>query len=146
MPRILLLANGCSGAGPKRYRPTTAATTTTAAADTNAGRHMPDHMGRTREAGLGALAKSTGGVGLRSAIKVVQDVLVEQKDRENAVADNQIGWLATTVALYDALEKDIKTAFPPIYQSIDKALIRFTDSDIHKNVAKTIGVLQILGN
>lgn len=96
---------------------------------------------------LGALAKSTGGIGLRSAIKVVQDILIEGSDIQKAVAENKVGWLATTVTLYDALEKDIRRAFPSIYRSVDKALtIRFPDSKIHKDISKTVAVLQILNN
>ncbi|MDB3898534.1 BREX system P-loop protein BrxC [Gammaproteobacteria bacterium] len=95
---------------------------------------------------LGALAKSTGGVGLRSAIKVIQDVLIEPQDDQDPVADQPVGWLATTVTLYDSLEKDIRRAFVSIHQSIDKVLLRFPDSPLHQNVAKTIGVLQILNN
>ena len=41
---------------------------------------------------LGALAKSTGGVGLRSAIKVLQDVLVERTEDDPPVADREVGW------------------------------------------------------
>ena len=95
---------------------------------------------------LGALAKSTGGVGLRSAIKVIQDVLIEPQEGQEPVADQPVGWLATTVTLYDSLEKDIRRAFLSIHQSIDKVMVRFPDSPLHQNVAKTIGVLQILNN
>jgi hypothetical protein len=95
---------------------------------------------------LGALAKSTGGVGLRSAIKVIQDVLIEAADAAGPIADRPVGWLATTVTLYDALEKDIRRAFPAIHQAIDKSFIRFSESSLHKDVAKTVGVLQILNN
>ncbi|MCI0663079.1 MAG: BREX system P-loop protein BrxC, partial [Acidobacteria bacterium] len=55
---------------------------------------------------LGALAKSTGGVGLRSAIKVIQDILVEGGNDRPPAAEQPVGWLATTVTLYDSLEKD----------------------------------------
>ena len=51
---------------------------------------------------LGALAKSTGGFGLRSAIKVLQDILVDDTDGHPPVADQPVGYLATTVTLYDA--------------------------------------------
>ncbi|MEW5817577.1 MAG: BREX system P-loop protein BrxC, partial [Spirochaetota bacterium] len=96
---------------------------------------------------LGALAKSTGGIGLRSAIKVVQDVLIEGVEGQEPVAEHEVGWLATTVTLYDALEKDIRRAFPSIYKSVDKALtIRYPDSKIHKDISKTVAVLQILSN
>ena len=57
-----------------------------------------------------------------------------------------VGWLATTVTLYDALEKDIRRALPSIHKAVGKALIRFPDSAIHQEVAKTVAVLQILGN
>jgi len=95
---------------------------------------------------LGALAKSTGGIGLRSAIKVIQDILIEGTKRQSPVAERPIGWLATSVTLYDALEKDIQRAFPSVHRSVGKALIRFPDTGIHQEVAKTVAVLQILGN
>ena len=96
---------------------------------------------------LGALAKSTGGIGLRSAIKVIQDILVEGSDDTKPIANQPLGWLATTGTLYDTLEKDISRAFPSLHQSVDKVKkIRFTESPLHQNVAKTVCVLQILGN
>lgn len=94
---------------------------------------------------LGALAKSTGGFGLRSAIKVIQDVLKGDGGAQ-AMADQPIGWLATTVTLYNELEKDIRRAFPSIHQALAKVLIRFPDSPRHQDIAKSIAVLQILGN
>jgi len=95
---------------------------------------------------LGALAKSTGGIGLRSAIKVIQDILVEGPDDQEPVANRPVGWLATTVTLYDALEKDIRRAFPSIHKAVGKVKIRFADSQLHLEVAKTVAVLQVLGN
>ena len=94
---------------------------------------------------LSALAKSTGGIGLRSAIKVIQDVL-KGEGGSKAMADQPVGWLATTVTLYDELEKDIRRAFPSVHQSVGKVQIRFPDSQLHQDVAKSIAVLQILGN
>ena len=94
---------------------------------------------------LGALAKSTGGIGLRSAIKVVQDVL-KGAGGTQAMADQPVGWLATTVTLYDELEKDIRRAFPSIHQAVGKAQLRFLDAPLHQGVAKSVAVLQILGN
>ena len=96
---------------------------------------------------LGALAKSTGGVGLRSAIKVIHDILTEGSDGKPAISEQEVGWLATTVTLYDALEKDIGRAFASLHSAVEKATkIRFPDSVLHQNVAKTVAVLQILGN
>ena len=95
---------------------------------------------------LGALAKSTGGIGLRSAIKVIQDILIEGPDGKTPVADCPVGWLATSVTLYDVLEKDVRRAAPSIHKAVGKALLRFPDSPVHREVAKTVAVLQILGN
>lgn len=94
---------------------------------------------------LGALAKSTGGIGLRSAIKVIQDVL-KGEGGSKAMADQPVGWLATTVTLYDELEKDIRRAFPSMHQAVGKVQIRFPDSPLHQDIAKSVAVLQILGN
>lgn len=96
---------------------------------------------------LGALAKSTGGIGLRSAIKVVQDILIDDSEGKPAIADQPIGWLTTTVTLFDALNKDIKRAFTSLHASVEKVTnIRFSHSELHQSVAKTVAVLQILGN
>ncbi|RWM88364.1 MAG: BREX system P-loop protein BrxC [Mesorhizobium sp.] len=95
---------------------------------------------------LGALAKSTGGIGLRSAIKVIQDILVEGAGSLKPVADREVGWLATTVTLYDALDKDIRRAFPSVHQAVEKVLIRFSDDVFCQGVGKTVAILQILSN
>lgn len=95
---------------------------------------------------LGALAKSTGGFGLRSAIKVVQDILVGSTNEHIAIANQPIGWLASTVTIYDALRKDIEKGAPSLYQSVQKVIIQYPNSKIHQEVAKTVCVLQVLGN
>ena len=95
---------------------------------------------------LGSLAKSTGGYGLRSAIKVIQDILVEGADGTTPIADQPIGWLANTVTLYDALKKDIEKGYPALHSSVNKVQIRFPGSELHQNIAKTVCVLQILEN
>jgi hypothetical protein len=95
---------------------------------------------------LGALAKSTGGIGLRSAIKVIQDILLEDNAGTPPVADREVGELATTVALYDSLETDIRRAFPSVYHSVGKVPIIFHGDDLKLRIAKTIAILQILGN
>ena len=95
---------------------------------------------------LGALAKSTGGIGLRSAIKVIQDILIEEHNGQPPVADRPVGWLATTVTLYDSLEKDIQRAFPSVHRAAETTCQFYNDSDLYQEVAKSIAVLQILGN
>ncbi len=95
---------------------------------------------------LGQLAKSTGGIGLRSAIKVIQDILVEGANGQ-PIANENVGMLANTVTLYDALEKDIKRAFPTKHQAVGKVKSsNFYDSKLHNNIAKTVAVLEILTN
>ncbi|MCP1675691.1 hypothetical protein J2T57_002841 [Natronocella acetinitrilica] len=96
---------------------------------------------------LGALARSTGGIGLRSAIKVIQDILIEGDGKRVPVAQQPVGWLATTVTLYDALEKDIERAFPNWHKAVNTVTkTRFPDSELEKRIAKAVAVLQILGN
>lgn len=95
---------------------------------------------------LGQLAKSTGGIGLRSAIKVIQDILVDGVNGQ-PITDQNVGWLANTVTLYDALEKDIKRAFPTKHQAVGKVLSsNYFDSELHINIAKSVAVLEILTN
>lgn len=98
---------------------------------------------------LAALAKSTGGIGLRSAIKVIQEILINSPaggDAENAAVEKPLGWMANTVTLYDALEKDIRRAFQPIHVAVGNTSIQHVDSKLHQDVAKTIAILQIVGN
>jgi hypothetical protein len=95
---------------------------------------------------LGALAKSTGGIGLRSAIRVIQDILIEGTDAEPPLADCPVGRLATCVTLFDALHKDVERAVPSVYQGIGKVRIQYPDSSLHQGIAKTVAVLQVLGN
>lgn len=95
---------------------------------------------------LGALAKSTGGIGLRSAIKVIQDILVEGPGGHDPVANQPLGWLATTVTLYDALERDIRRATPSIHKAVERVKERFPGALVTQQVAKTVAVLQILNS
>ncbi|GGP66822.1 BREX system P-loop protein BrxC [Shewanella saliphila] len=96
---------------------------------------------------LGVLAKSTGGIGLRSAIKVIHDVLVEGTDEQSPIADQNVGWLATSVTLYDALEKDIGAAFATKHKAVGRLYqSNWYDSANHQGVAKTVALLEILNN
>lgn len=95
---------------------------------------------------LGQLAKSTGGMGLRSAIKVIQDILIVGPKDHSPAANQAVGWLASSVTLYDALERDIQRAFGSLHKGVEKVGIRFPNSAPHVGVAKTVAVLQILGN
>lgn len=93
---------------------------------------------------LGQLAKSTGGFGLRSAIKIVQDILVDETAGKRPLAKEPIGTLVTTSTLFDALDKDIQKSFLQLYGGLTKTQIRFPNSKLHEDIAKTIVILQIL--
>lgn len=96
---------------------------------------------------LGVLAKSTGGIGLRSAIKVIHDVLVEGNDNQAPIAEQNVGWIATSVTLYDALEKDIAAAFATKHTAVVKLYkSNWCESANHQGVAKTVALLEILNN
>lgn len=94
---------------------------------------------------LGRLAKITGGVGLRSAIKVIQDVLTEQLPSENeALAEAEIGKLATTYHIYDVLKADIRKSYSHIVGAVDKIVEIYGVSSEQSKVSKSIAVLQLL--
>lgn len=98
---------------------------------------------------LGRLARKTGGLGLRSAIKVLQDVLVERGGRSGvgvSLADNPVGTLANTVTFYDSLRRDIQSSYSYIIEGVERVAQRFPAQPLYHDVAKSIAVLQILEN
>ncbi|MHB1308128.1 MAG: BREX system P-loop protein BrxC, partial [Limisphaerales bacterium] len=98
---------------------------------------------------LGCLARKTGGLGLRSAIKVVQDVLIEKGIRSGqrvSLADAPVGVLANTVTFYDSLRRDIQSSYGFIVDGVERVTQRFPNEPLYHDVAKSIAVLQILEN
>ena len=98
---------------------------------------------------LGRLARKTGGLGLRSAIKVLQDVLVDRGGRaagEPTLADAEVGALANTVTFYDSLRYDLQSSYGHIVEGVKMVSDRFPAKKLHLDVAKSIAVLQILEN
>jgi len=98
---------------------------------------------------LGRLARKTGGLGLRSAIKVLQDVLLDRGGRpsgEPALADAEVGTLANTVTFYDSLRHDLQSSYAHIVEGVTKVSNRFPGKKLHLDVAKSIAILQILEN
>lgn len=94
---------------------------------------------------LGKLAKVTGGVGLRSAIKVIQDVLTENLSSEsNALAEAELGKLATTYHIYDVLRTDIRKSYSHVVSAVDRIVALHGDGSFQSKVAKSIAVLQLL--
>ena len=98
---------------------------------------------------LGRLARKTGGLGLRSAIKVLQDVLVDGGGRggsESVLADGEVGTLANTVTFYDSLRRDIQSSYGYIVEGVQRVIERHPEQKTFHDVAKSIAVLQILEN
>ena len=97
---------------------------------------------------LGRLARKTGGLGLRSAIKVLQDVLVEHGGHDgghDALADRPVGALAATrgnLLFYDSLRRDIQSSYGYIVDGVERVAQRFPSE--HHDVATSIAILQIL--
>lgn len=96
---------------------------------------------------LGRLARKTGGLGLRSAIKVLQDVLIERGGGSKAsLADTNVGALANTVTFYDSLRRDIQSSYSYIVDGVERVADRFPSDQLAHDVAKSIAILQILEN
>lgn len=94
---------------------------------------------------LSVLAKKTGGLGLRSAIRVVQDVLTDAGQGNRPLADAPVGCLATPAHIYNVLRNDIRKSFQHVVDSVEKVQQVFPADALTIDVAKTIGVLQCLG-
>lgn len=90
---------------------------------------------------LKKLASSTGGVGLRSVIRLVRDILVD-----NHLADKNVGELANTEHFYDILFDDMERSkdFRDITESAQNAIKRFADDPLAIRICKTVAVMQIL--
>ncbi len=90
---------------------------------------------------LQKLASRTGGVGLRSVIRLIRDILVD-----NHLADERVGLLATPAHFYDVLRSDMEknNDYKEIVLSANQAVNRFQDSQLAILICKEIAVMQIL--
>ncbi len=89
---------------------------------------------------LQKLASRTGGVGLRSVIRLIRDILVD-----NHLADATIGQLAGPEHFYDILHDDMnKNAAKEIVYAADKAVRMYTGNELAVRICKTIAVMQLL--
>ncbi|MCX6525817.1 MAG: BREX system P-loop protein BrxC, partial [Actinobacteria bacterium] len=95
---------------------------------------------------LARLAKKTGGLGLRSAIKVIQEVLIERLPAQAPLADAPVGKLATTVTFYDSMQRDIQKSYPHVVEGVERVVQRLPGDASAIAVAKSIAILQILDN
>lgn len=89
---------------------------------------------------LQKLASRTGGVGLRSVIRLIRDILVD-----NHLAEATIGTLATPAHFYDVLHTDMdKGVTQEIVKAVDRAVGVFEGNALAVRICKTIGVMQLL--
>lgn len=91
---------------------------------------------------LARLAKKTGGIGLRSAIRVIQDVLTEGP--ADMLAEEKVGRLANTAHIYNVLRSDIRKSYPHVAASVEKVINVFGEDSEEATIAKSIATLQIL--
>ena len=91
---------------------------------------------------ISALAKMHGGVGLRSAIRCVEDILLNPRSDGKPLLEEATKALITSADIYDTLESDIVSAAREITLHVDAiGATRGKGSQEHL-VAKTIAVLQ----
>ena len=97
-----------------------------------------------------ALARRRGGTGLRSAIRLVQDLLVDNSHTLPKgvvpLADRPIGRLATVEDLYDTLRQDVSKDYPQAVEAVHRIAQHadFKDDPWALRVAKAVAVLQPL--
>ncbi len=108
---------------------------------------LPQHFSLLMEL-VRVLASSTGGIGLRSAIRVIQDVLVDTSKALPAgavpLADRPVGTLVTIDSFYDTLRADIARNLPHVVAGVDRAAQLFPGDDSALSVAKAVAALQLI--
>jgi hypothetical protein len=106
---------------------------------------LPQHFDLLLEL-IRTLARSTGGIGLRSAIRVIQDVLVDKSGVLGVemvkMADRELGSLACVDDFYDTLRADIAKVLPHVIGGVDKASKVFGADSLEVRVAKAVAALQ----
>ncbi len=112
---------------------------------------LPQHFDLLMEL-VRALAKRDqfSGLGLRSAIRVIQDVLVDTSKVLPAgaplLADAAVGRLATVDAFFDTLRADILKVLPHVVTGVDRVAQAFPGDVTPLRVAKAIAALQPIDN
>jgi hypothetical protein len=95
---------------------------------------------------LRSLARSTGGIGLRSTLKVIQDVLIDLTGNQKgqALATQPVGRLATADLFFDTLRRDIEKANLTLVETVNKVRSAYGEDSLILRAAKTIAVLQLV--
>lgn len=91
-----------------------------------------------------------GSLGLRSAIKVIQDVLVDVNRLLPAgvtkFADREVGTLACADDFYNTLRADILKVLPHVVAAVDRTEKIFGAQSLQMRIAKTVAALQNVEN
>lgn len=89
-----------------------------------------------------SLARLQGGIGLRSAIRCVQDLLIGLRPGEDAIVDREVPALVTVADLYDVLQSDIAPAAKDSVLGVDRVAQSYGEGSWEHRVAKSIALLQ----
>lgn len=112
---------------------------------------LPQHFEVLMEL-IRVLARGTGGIGLRSAIRVIQDVLVDTSrilpPDAPRLADRSVGRLACVDDFYVTLRVDINKLLPHVVTAVDQVERSFPEKGSnggpHLRVAQAVAALQPL--
>jgi len=106
---------------------------------------LPQHFDLLLEL-IRTLARTTGGIGLRSAIRVIQDILVDKSrvlgGQAVKLADREVGSLACVDDFYDTLRADIARVMPHVVGGVEKTVKIFEADSIEARTAKAVAALQ----
>ncbi len=107
--------------------------------------YLPQHFDLLLEL-IRTLARSTGGIGLRSVIRVIQDVLVDTSrvlpPGATKLADRPLGTLARVDDFYDTLRADLGKVLPHVVTAVDTVAKIFPANSMPLRVAKAVAALQ----
>lgn len=108
---------------------------------------LPQHFDLLLEL-IRTLARSTGGIGLRSAIRVIQDLLVDVSKvlpaSATKIADRSIGQLTCIDDYFDTLRADIAKVLPHVVTGVDRVAHLHSAKPLAIRVAKAIGTVQAI--
>ena len=97
-----------------------------------------------------SMARATGGIGLRSAIRVIQDVLVDTSgylpQGASPVAERPIGALACVDDIYNTLRADIEKSSRHLVEGVVNVQKAFPGDAIKARVAKAVGVMGVVSD
>ncbi|HVC94156.1 MAG TPA: BREX system P-loop protein BrxC [Pirellulales bacterium] len=110
---------------------------------------LPHHFDLLMEL-VRELARARGGVGLRSVIRVIQDLLVDASHSLAAgrtpLADRAIGTLACADDFFDTLRADVNKVLPHVVRGVENVEKVFAADHLAVRVAKAVAALQPMEN